>query len=539
LQGDQYMAVRFANQLRPVYPLTYYRDENDQAKALAGSPPQIKPKPIRYAWDNFQNKSIWFGGFGLAYLSGLTVTLVVARRADPAQISKQFFQKAGFDKADSASDQVLILRRGGTVEATAIIFQADRTLILPAAATKTYVVYKEKPPVPEQLQALKMESKKEVIPLSSAILERALSEETCAETLRELEEPFVARTDPYDESRPISDPTWFFGRDDLLERLPAVLRQGQHVGLFGLRKVGKTSLINQLRQRLIAVPTVWIDCQGLPANADALFAEIGGQLRKELKAGPAGASADFRSEVLRLYEMWGGHGPFVLILDEVDKLFPDRRLKGSDTILGEWVKLSRVLRALAQEKKCLVTLVTAYRPDVNRQNLLSQEIGENPMFMSFQEYFLGSLSQGDTERMVSEIGAWKEIRWSGEALSETYELCGGHPLITRFFASDACEQGDLKAIDLGRVSEVGETIRKGFHKHRIGRYFDESVWNLLQEDERSALTAVAWGGSIEKLEEAVTHLEQFGLIRMESRSLRVSAALLKHWLERSKPAWAS
>jgi hypothetical protein len=181
LQGDQYMAVRFANQLRPVYPLTYYRDElkmNDQPKTLAGTPPQIKPKPIRYAWDNFENKGIWFGGFGLVYLSGLTVTLVVARRADPAQISRQFFLKAGFERADSAGDQVLILKRGGSVEAAAIIFQVDRGLRLPAAATKTYVVYKEKAPAPEQLQALKMESKKEVIPLSSAILERALSEET-------------------------------------------------------------------------------------------------------------------------------------------------------------------------------------------------------------------------------------------------------------------------------------------------------------------------------------------------------------------------
>jgi hypothetical protein len=360
--------------------------------------------------------------------------------------------------------------------------------------------------------------------------------------LRELEEPFVARTDPYDESRPISDPTWFFGRDDLLERLPAVLRQGQHVGLFGLRKVGKTSLINQLRQRLIAVPTVWIDCHGLPGNADALFAEMGGQLRKELKVVSAGASAEFRSEVLRLYEIWqagGGHGPFVVILDEVDKVFPDRRLKESDAILSEWVKLSRVLRALAQEKKCLVMLVAAYRSDVNTQNKLSEEIGENPMFMSFQEYFLGSLSQADTKRMVGEIGAWKEIRWSEEALGETYELCGGHPLITRFLASDACEQGDLKAIDLARVVEVGEAIRKGFHKHRIGRYFEESVWSLLQEDERSALVAVGNGGSLEELEEAVTHLEQFGLVRMENGRLRVSASLLKQWLERSKPAWAS
>jgi hypothetical protein len=62
---------------------------------------------------------------------------------------------------------------------------------------------------------------------------------------------------------------------------------------------------------------------------------------------------------------------------------------------------------------------------------------------------------------------------------------------------------------------------------------------LLQEDERSALVAVGNGGSLEELEEAVTHLEQFGLVRMENGRLRVSASLLKQWLERSKPAWAS
>jgi AAA-like domain len=540
------MAVRFADQLRPVYPLTYYRaalKTDDLPKALSAVAPQIKPKPVLYAWENFQNKGLWFGVSGVLYVGGLAVTLVLARRSDPAQIARRFFVKAGFGKAESASEYTLILSRDGSVTANAIIFQTNQPLRPESRVpTKTYVVFGEKPPSPDQLQVLRMECGKEVIPLSSAILERALSEETCAETLRELEEPFVARTDPYDESRPINDPTWFFGRDDLLERLPAVLRQGQHIGLFGLRKVGKTSLINQLRQRLIAVPTVWIDCQGLPANADALLAEISAQLGRELKGqekitlpDDSTPDADFRFHVLRLFEMWeaaGGQGPFVLILDEVDKLFPDRRLKGSDEILSEWIKLSRVIRALAQERKCLVTLVTAYRADVNRQNLLAPEIGENPMFMSFQEYFLGSLSRRDTERMVSEIGAWKEIRWSPEALAEAYELCGGHPLVTRLFASDACEQGDLKTVDLPRVEAVAETIHKGLHKHRIGRYFEESVWNLLQKDERQALSAVANGSSTEPLEDATTQLEQFGLVRLENGSPRISSSLLQRWVER-------
>ena len=68
-----------------------------------------------------------------------------------------------------------------------------------------------------------------VIPLAAASLERALADGTAKASLKEMEEPFVARTDPYDEARAITDPTWFFGRTSLLDELPAVLRD-DHVG---------------------------------------------------------------------------------------------------------------------------------------------------------------------------------------------------------------------------------------------------------------------------------------------------------------------
>jgi hypothetical protein len=195
---------------------------------------------------------------------------------------------------------------------------------------------------------------------------------------------------------------------------------------------------------------------------------------------------------------------------------------------------------LAQERKCLSVLVTAYRPDVNRQNLLSESIGENPMFMSFQEYFLGSLDRADTERMVSEIGAWKDIHWSAEALEAVYELCGGHPLVTRFFASDACEQGERKQVDRVDVERTANAIRGGFYKHRMARYYKESVWDLLQADERAALEIVARGGlrgSQDGLDEALTHLEQFGVIRQQDGEMRIGATLFRSWLERSEPVW--
>jgi WD40 repeat protein len=552
-QAAGYAAVRFDNQLRPVFPLSYYYDElhrDDLQKVRSEPPPGIKPKPIRYAWENFQDKRLWFGGAGLLYFTALTVTLVLAYRIDPSQTARQFFSKAGFERVELGKGGTVLLssKEGRHSLAVAVVSPhgpLDRS-VCPEKPEKTYVIYMQKePPSNEFLQSLRTGSYGLVIPLLYTTLARAVDEDVCQQTLRELEEPFTVRSDPYDESRPISDPTWFYGRNELLDELPAVLRQGQHVGLFGLRKVGKTSLINQLRSRLSLTPTVWIDCQGYSPKAEDLLHAILEQLRDELRVrkirGLGGGTTphEFRREFLGLHELWSkSHRdePFILILDEADKLFPDRRINDSERILGEWVSLFRILRALAQERKCVSVMVTAYRPDLNRQNLLSPSIGENPMFMSFQEYFLGSIEGYETETMVREIGAWKDIHWSVEALKGVYRLCGGHPLVTRIFASDTCEQGNRKEIDQARVTETASAICAQFHKHRIGRYYKESVWDFLLDDERQALELVLNRNlRLEEVDvsEAVTHLEQFGLIRNQDGIYEVSAQLLRDWLERS------
>jgi WD40 repeat protein len=54
LQGDEYAAIRFDNQLSPVYPLNYYRKElkrADLARDFLRPQPVIEPKWIRLWWD--------------------------------------------------------------------------------------------------------------------------------------------------------------------------------------------------------------------------------------------------------------------------------------------------------------------------------------------------------------------------------------------------------------------------------------------------------------------------------------------------------
>jgi WD40 repeat protein len=358
LQGSDYAAVRFDSRLRPVYSLSRYASilkRNDLAKALQTPDPIIKPVVIDDAKRVLARQTRWLKAALALYVLGVTIAIVLARRSDPAAITRSFFRSAGFGKIQPIDPGVLLVPATDShVARYAVIWSEDTQeklrLVEKHRASRDErfriePVYRDLQPDAAQLQSMRERFSCEVVPLASERLERALIEQTCADTLRELEEPFTVREDPYDEGQPISNPVLFYGRHELLDRLPAVLRQGQHAGIFGLRKVGKTSVINQLRNRIRSTPGVWIDCQGYEPVALDLLGVVVQQIESELAkrpgvkitASPKPASInDARSRIIALHEAWlhsGSSEPFVIILDEADKLFPDRRERNSETVL--------------------------------------------------------------------------------------------------------------------------------------------------------------------------------------------------------------
>ncbi|MBM3736870.1 MAG: hypothetical protein FJW39_13890, partial [Acidobacteria bacterium] len=367
----------------------------------------------------------------LVYLVGVGGLLLGMRPMTAEQVAKRFFPKAGLPIERALGTEALALP--GAFAATwpqpedQIVEAIARQRRGQTGRYRTYLVGREIDP--DVVRRLSGRLQCEVIPLAAAGLERGLADDKAKETLREMEEPFVTRTDPYDESRAVTDPTWFYGRTAMLGELPPVLRQGQHVGVFGLRKIGKTSLLSQLRLRLIDVPMVWLDCQAYEPLAVDLLREILTRLRREVARlqgkqlrdrQPGGDNLNqLRDQLVALHEQWRKTSSerFIVILDEIDKWFPDRREASSEPALTEYVKLFRILRAVAQERGGMLSiLVAGYWPDMNRQNLLREATGENPMYLSYQEKFVGCLREDEARKMIREIGQWKDIAWTDDAL---------------------------------------------------------------------------------------------------------------------------
>lgn len=498
-----------------------------------------------------------------ATIAIVTPTALLFKRAHPLAMAKRFFSHAGFKKVQSQPNDLLLLipkpgERPGLVafwpehapDVPGPVVNAVRSYGTAPGELKLYLIYRLVAPPNQTIQDWRQQLGCEIIPIFATMLERSLAAGQYERQLREFEEPYLVRIDPYADFKPIFDPIWFYGRNDLVERLPAVLTQGQHVGIFGLRKVGKTSLANQLRQRFVATPTAFLDCQGLPPKAEYYFDTIYRELHKEMRSQKVRGlpklsrmtqAEDFSRSITALFECWRKKRrsePFILILDEIDKFFPEPEIKDREEILAEYIRVFRVLRSLAQSHQCLVVMVIAYRPAVNRQNVLSPKCGENPMFKSFQEHYVGFLSPDDSQALVKEIGLWKNIVWDEAAARAVFQFCGGHPLVTRYFASHACKKGSLKTISDERVAETAAELKRTLRRNEIGNYYKEAIWELLSDKERRALEHLVHDDSCAEehippdLEESVSNLEGFGVISSREGRVHLTAELFKVWLQR-------
>ena len=370
---------------------------------------------------------------------------------------------------------------------------------------RAYVIYQTSTPGErktnlEEVWRLRFDSKIDVVPLEMLALRRGLmSKENCDSILSEAEKLYLTLDDPYEDAMPIKDPNFFFGRQTTLETMSTKIADGQHVGIFGLRKTGKTSLALRLLEKFSDVPFIYVSCQGLDSSSsEGVLSKIARDLRSVSKQlDPKAAKSlphrrnGLRSEIEDVLIWWKSTGrgtACVVVLDEIEELFPVGGGSENRYQLVEGRRAFNILRSLAQEHRTLSLVTIGNRPDINRINSLPWGVGLNPMFMSVSEFFSGFLSQEESAQMLRELGAWKQIEWENDALDFVYRQCGGHPFITRIFASSATQTE--QRIDERIVAETAQQTRHSMRNHTIGTWYGET-FDSLPDPQKKVLGLVA------------------------------------------------
>lgn len=418
-----------------------------------------------------------------------------------------------------------------------------------------------------------------VIPIPFAAIDQALLEaEGPASLLAEYADRYLPGADLFDDRNAIGDTLSFFGRSELLQQLETDLTRSQGIGLFGLRKSGKTSLLLQLGFAMRQHPFIHIDLQpygGKEYYCADLFNVILFRLHQLIKKEYARtvipplldnniASTEladrFIEQVTLLLEKLVSSGyetPMVCSLDEVERILP----MGSDpkTKAEEFNTFFGALRTLSQDRRILSLLVADVHPDCNRISQWPQkDVPTNPVFGFFKECFVQPFKPQETIEMITDISNLMGIEFKGAIMENIHYRSGGHPFIARQLASllyKKCVVSNSSQVDWDSAQKYlsrpftysgilkdycGNNIWKDLEK----RGFDAaiSIFRLMacsQENrphfsETQLLQALENEFSESQCLDALLWLESVGLLhRDESQAidtLKIQVPLLAQWV---------
>ncbi len=419
-------------------------------------------------------------------------------------------------------------------------------------------------PLRDALYRLMGENREAIVPIESQSLDASHSEDA-SRILRPILDQWLSRRDLYRYNYPVSGRR-FFGREIDLQRLMRDIDDGHNVGVFGLRKVGKTSMLHQLRELRTQDITVYLDIQGVPSDSQDcayLYWAIARKLREECEAkkeilGSAlqGISFQLGSQntlrfqkrthklfdhdihaVLNRLEQNGMSTRLVLILDEVDRLLPVS--EASPGFRG-YADFFAYLRGTSQNSGGrFVTIITAANPALCEQAMW--EGRDNPIFQFYHLMFLPPLTREDCNDMVVKLGRGMGIGYSEESLETIFHATSGHPYITRLLCSQINQLNPSRPLRV--TPEMVVLAQNEFLRGEATPIFNEILERLdtFFPVERDLLLFIADGVDDEielselvnqPVDVALYHLIGYQLVEQTEGKYRIKIDMLHEWLRR-------
>ncbi len=414
-----------------------------------------------------------------------------------------------------------------------------------------------------QLDVYRLRNHTVIIPLSLPFMRSKLANgpDAVREAWDGLLRRYLGQQDLFDMRNALDETRFFFGRKSLIEEVHHALNRREHVALTGPRKIGKSSLLNFLSQRLNTHPIVQLDLQLYNRQEEEwpqkVFKEIinrydrwgkarfGDQWNPDALTGYTLDGLEFRTALEKRQHLQQlllkYHQPLVILLDEMERLFPQ-----SEPVQVQRFNLfAGILRALGQEGgERLISLVIADRlPLFNRVNQFPiPGVDTNPFYRFFKECFLKSLEPAENDEMITEIGHAMGLTVEAEVLSDIYRDSGGFPALARQLASaTACQRGESSVLQRSHY-QTGLIVMEE-EQGEIHRFFKENFWNAMNPTEHHILSLAATEAGIpsetfetthtnrEEIMEARRDMLAVGILEKVNGNYRVCGALFRQWIK--------
>ena len=362
-------------------------------------------------------------------------------------------------------------------------------------------------------------------------------------TLREEMSRVLRSMNHFDYSNEIISEMDFFGRLDEIDAVTNLATSGQNVGLFGLRRSGKTSLLLQIKTKLEkrGLKTIYIQLNGI-TDSDNLIeklleemakllldAKIGTQLESEFFTS-AGKGKMISLETLR--RRWVSemdrlfcllNTNLVLIIDETDLAneetneVEDERYKDREKIHYILQHLRGLIQIQNERGMARLSFISAGVAS----SIFSKSIRfnrDNQLFGFASIRMLKPMNQDEMREMVRVLGKRSGLKFESRVIFDCLlKEYGGHPHLTRMACSHIAEMRTHSQKSEVPYHVTIEDLNQAINELRDGSA-SHTAWQTLQSflcwypEESDSLLEVIHNENIIADVKRVPHAIDFGLL---------------------------
>lgn len=336
------------------------------------------------------------------------------------------------------------------------------------------------------------------------------------------------KSNPFIVGMPLHEGTLFRGRNAELEAMHRHVKRQNHVMLVGERRMGKTSILFYLRDRLRPplIP-VFIDLEAFPIQAEGM---LGGMLRKVV------------NELLRrdmlLSKQWGQFSltyahDFVdalrSILDEVKGKLQDVKvvliIDEADMLFEAEGQTVEVLRSALTMNRDVVAVIAG----TTRLLRHSANAQTSPLQNIFVPMTLPPLNKGETDFLIEEPSRQVGVKYTTSALERVYYLSGGIPFYVQFIGFELVEQAKQASKDEVGVEDVNRIVPQILGRYTINF---QDIWLDLSDREKAVVAEIANKNVRAGLDEkCISNLQSRQLIIEENGRYRLTFGLFEEWVK--------
>lgn len=244
---------------------------------------------------------------------------------------------------------------------------------------------------------------------------------------------------------PLKKDIYFFGRREYIHELISRHNSGENSGVFGLRRSGKTSVLQAIDRaaELINTACVILDCQDLYHFRwnRALYAVITSVSRvveiniisQKEEYDEENANEMFAQDLERLINE--SQRDILLLFDEIEQITPGLGMEDNWKTGDDFVKFWHTIRSNFHKWGNKFTFILAgTNPSAIEQISINQH--DNPLFNQLKaDSYLLPFDVNDTKEMINKLGGYMGISFDDIVCAKLTQDFGGHPYLIRHFCS--------------------------------------------------------------------------------------------------------